>query len=373
MLTKDEAELYDRQIRLWGVNAQNRLRQSKVLMLGFNGLASEVAKTLVLAGIDSLTIVDNLPLQESDLHSNLFCRKESKFRTDFVEEKLKTLNPLVKVNIQNIPITSVKDEEFKNYDLVTVHSLVDIEQIKTINELCRKNHVKFYIALDFGYYGFMFNDLGSDFQFSREEYRKNDVIVKKTSENDGDKNGSDGVQELDESDDESLRPTKRRRVRSPVRHVEEEKYFKFEKLSYCPIEKILATSQDNNNNKRTSPVLHLSIGLLKYYDTYKKLPSDESDFVQLNDILTNMGVQDNIRKLDDDWHANIRGSLSPVCAVIGGVAGQDMIRTLSGKDVPVFNTFAFDGIKMTGVVQGIGTKCETENNVRDELLIEDDD
>jgi len=54
-ITKQEFEQYDRQIRLWGIDAQKRLRKSKVLLIGMGGLGAEIAKNLVLSGIDSIS------------------------------------------------------------------------------------------------------------------------------------------------------------------------------------------------------------------------------------------------------------------------------------------------------------------------------
>ena len=41
-LSKQESALYDRQIRLWGVAAQQRMRDSKILIVGMTALAAEV-------------------------------------------------------------------------------------------------------------------------------------------------------------------------------------------------------------------------------------------------------------------------------------------------------------------------------------------
>ncbi|KAH6926812.1 hypothetical protein HPB50_022397 [Hyalomma asiaticum] len=58
-LSQEEANIYDRQIRLWGLESQKRLRAVRVLVAGLNGLGAEVAKNLVLAGIKSITLLDN--------------------------------------------------------------------------------------------------------------------------------------------------------------------------------------------------------------------------------------------------------------------------------------------------------------------------
>lgn len=77
LITEEEAELYDRQIRLWGIESQNRLKQSKVLLLGMNALAAEIAKNIVLAGISSLTIIDGQQVTNDDLENNFLIPRDS--------------------------------------------------------------------------------------------------------------------------------------------------------------------------------------------------------------------------------------------------------------------------------------------------------
>lgn len=75
-LSADEIALYDRQIRLWGAQAQERIRSAHVLLVSLRALGTEIAKNLTLAGISSLTIVDNEPVTEEDLGSGYFLRDE---------------------------------------------------------------------------------------------------------------------------------------------------------------------------------------------------------------------------------------------------------------------------------------------------------
>lgn len=57
-LTSEEAAVYDRQIRLWGLEAQQRLSAARLLLVGTlpSHLGAELAKNLVLAGIARLTL-----------------------------------------------------------------------------------------------------------------------------------------------------------------------------------------------------------------------------------------------------------------------------------------------------------------------------
>lgn len=58
-ISEEEAAQYDRQIRLWGLEAQKRLRASRVLLVGMKGLGAEIAKNLILAGVKGLTMLDH--------------------------------------------------------------------------------------------------------------------------------------------------------------------------------------------------------------------------------------------------------------------------------------------------------------------------
>lgn len=41
---------------------------------------------------------------------------------------------------------------------------------------------------------------------------------------------------------------------------------------------------------------------------------------------------------------------SPVCAVVGGMLGQDMLKALSAREAPIANLFVFDGTTSLGTV-----------------------
>jgi len=76
-ISEDEARLYDRQLRLWGVEAQNRMRSSHILLCGqFRGISTEVAKNIVLAGVGRVTLLDQGEVEWEDLGSGYWLREE---------------------------------------------------------------------------------------------------------------------------------------------------------------------------------------------------------------------------------------------------------------------------------------------------------
>jgi ubiquitin-like 1-activating enzyme E1 A len=71
-----EAALYDRQIRLWGLEAQNRMRRSHILLAGLGGVATEALKNIVLAGVGRVSLLDDAPVQPGDLEAGFFWRED---------------------------------------------------------------------------------------------------------------------------------------------------------------------------------------------------------------------------------------------------------------------------------------------------------
>lgn len=57
------------------MEAQNRMRNASVLIVNLRGLAAEVCKNIVLAGIGKLTIADERDVSEEDLGSGYFFRE----------------------------------------------------------------------------------------------------------------------------------------------------------------------------------------------------------------------------------------------------------------------------------------------------------
>lgn len=53
-----------------------RLRTANILLIGIKALGNEVAKNLVLAGIGSLTVVDDHVITEDDLGAQFFITEQ---------------------------------------------------------------------------------------------------------------------------------------------------------------------------------------------------------------------------------------------------------------------------------------------------------
>lgn len=76
-LTEAEAELYDRQIRLWGLEAQQRLRKARVLLIGLSPTAAEIAKNVILSGVSCLTLMDKRDVSSEDVSVNFLLPQDA--------------------------------------------------------------------------------------------------------------------------------------------------------------------------------------------------------------------------------------------------------------------------------------------------------
>ena len=101
MLTEDEKQRYDRQIRIsgFGLEGQERLKRARVLVAGVGALGSVISTYLALAGVGSLRIVDGDVVELSNLNRQTlhWSGDIGKTKTQSAEEKLRQANPSVQV------------------------------------------------------------------------------------------------------------------------------------------------------------------------------------------------------------------------------------------------------------------------------------
>ena len=74
--------------------------------------------------------------------------------------KLRELNPNVKINI--FESLEILKNNIKNYDILVITEIFDIETLISLNNICRENNKKFIYASALGLSGFIFNDFGEE-------------------------------------------------------------------------------------------------------------------------------------------------------------------------------------------------------------------
>jgi len=98
-LSPSEFERYGRQILIFGEDAQLRLKEAKVAILGLGGLGSAIAYYLAAAGVGTLRIIDGDKVELDNLNRQIlhWTTDIGKNKTESAREKLEKLNPEIKI------------------------------------------------------------------------------------------------------------------------------------------------------------------------------------------------------------------------------------------------------------------------------------
>ncbi|KAJ3151180.1 hypothetical protein HDU86_006171 [Geranomyces michiganensis] len=322
-ITKAEADLYDRQIRLWGMEAQQRMRHARILVIGVSGLSNEICKNLVLSGVGGITVISSGTVEPVDLGAQFFLRETDigKNRAEAVVPRIQALNPRVEVQALPVDVHAQPDAFFADFDVVCCCNL-DLDAMLRINGICRKSGKKFYAADTAGMIGYIFCDLNTHrYMETKKSSEKEDAVTTTVEKSltyprlEGVLSGRWGMAELESLSKRQLRDFKSRS--DPV-------YFAFNVLWLFKKETgALPRAVEKDFEK-----------LCSLRDTFMR--SVECDPAYVTDAL--------LRQLSETSTAE----LSAVCAILGGFAAQDILKVLSAKDAPLDNFFAFDGNEFSG-------------------------
>jgi ubiquitin-like 1-activating enzyme E1 A len=319
---RDESEIYDRQIRLWGAEAQAKMSKTKVLYIHVTGVSSEVLKNLVLAGIRALCC-DNRTYPEAVLDTPSFflsaqhriactadtepAAKKPKYGTvaEAVQTGVGELNPLLGAcDIVSTPVSELTSEFLSQFSIV-VASRIGMSDAIRISKATTAAGGKFYMADCFGLFGASAFDLGKNHTYRAEKGK-----------------------EL--MDPKILEP-----------YVDLETVFK------------VALADATNRFHKTPPPAWIRYrSILEYVERTKSWPSEENskDFVKVvrgwieenspslleNELLSESALED-LAKVSTS-------EVAPVCAVLGGIIGNEVIKAISVKGEPANNTLLFDGL-----------------------------
>lgn len=175
-MDSESAERYDRQIRLWGQDGQNKCGQSKVCLINCDSLGLEILRGLCLAGIGSFTILDSHKLTPEDVGCSLLplssvgqSRGEAAKASllDMNEEVCGEVHPLETYlpHVTTKPQSNLdpkveeddsinKDLEFwKQFNCVIVSGILYMSQIRRLSKLCWSLNTPLMLCKSIGFYG----------------------------------------------------------------------------------------------------------------------------------------------------------------------------------------------------------------------------
>ena len=160
-----DEQMYSRQIVLLGLETMEKISKLSILIIGQRGLGVEVAKNIIVSGPYKVSIFDPINVEISDLGSNFYLKEEDIGK----RRDLSSLNNLIELN-EYVQVDYIKKNNIKeiyndipnNFNVVVVTEILPLNESIEINEICRKNNIKFIYSAICGLCSFIFDDFGDE-------------------------------------------------------------------------------------------------------------------------------------------------------------------------------------------------------------------
>jgi ubiquitin-like 1-activating enzyme E1 A len=349
-----ESEIYDRQIRLWGADAQSKLSSAKVLYINITGTSSEILKNLILAGIRG-AVADGRPYPDALAETPTSFLPPSERQSPSLSTRTKTaaededggngngngeeeeepdakriktmsvakamqphileLNPLLEqCEINEEEISSIPSEYFATFDIVIASNLSSQEALRISKATSTSpKQGKFYLVHSFGLYACALMDLGQSHTYRKEigKDKLSDVMT------------LDPYTSLEDM------------LHKKLIHVKDRWHKKGPPMVYAKYRAILhyldVKGSFPSPSKEGAVDVDMDMDFVKVTQSFLKEQGLEETY---------LGDEDDLKRLADTATADV----SPVCAVMGGVLGNEVIKAISGKGEPANNMLLFDGM-----------------------------
>jgi ubiquitin-activating enzyme E1 len=354
------------------------MQASNVLICGMGGIGVEIAKNIVLAGVKSVTIHDTLTVSHDDFSTQFFLREQDcgKNRATCTQTHLAELNTYVPVLSLTKTLTT---QDLLNYTVVVLTESTTEQQLE-YGQFCHENDIKFIIAETRGIFGQIFTDFGAKFEvvdtdgetalstmisgineegcvttLDEQRHGFEDGMTVTFSEVLGmtEVNGNEykikvlGPYTFSIGDGVTSSFSKYTRG-GYVHQVKKPQVMEFKsfaeavKAPECTISDFCKMEDPNTLNLAFQTV-H------EFKAKFSHMPrawhaDDAAEFVKLaNELNDRKYKYDNVSEyLLRLFASTASGQLSPMQAVIGGTAGQEIMKACSGKFMPIYQFFFFD-------------------------------
>ncbi|KAF3044148.1 hypothetical protein E8E12_010396 [Didymella heteroderae] len=379
-----DESLYSRQLYVLGHEAMKRMGSSNVLVAGMRGLGVEIAKNIALAGVKSLTLYDPKPAALADLSSQFFLRPDDvgKPRATVTVPRVSELNPYTPVQEYSGKDLTSDLSQLKQFQVIVLTDTPLKDQVK-IADYCHENGIYVVVTDTFGLFGSIFTDFGKNFTIGDPtgENVTNGIIADIDSEGlvsaldetrhgleDGDWVTFSEVKGMEGLNDCAPRKIE---VKGPYTfsigdvsglgeykgggqyiQVKMPKIVNFEPLSQQLKKPELLISDFAKFDRPQQ--LHVGIQALHQFAESHNgefpRPHNEADAAEVLKIAQGLaGEGEDKVELDDklikELSYQARGDLSPVAAFFGGLAAQEVLKSVSGKFHPIMQWLYFDSLE----------------------------
>ena len=384
-----DEDLHSRQLAVYGRESMRRLAGASVLICGMRGLGAEIAKNVILAGVKAVTLQDTTACELSDLSAQFYLAEADvgANRATACAGRLQELNPAVAVTVVADEISDALCAKHQ----VVVCTDVPLERATAIDAFCHDNGIAFVRGDVRGVFGSLFCDFGPAFHVADTDGEEphtcivasvsNEATPMVTCVDDDRVELQDGqsvifteVRGMTELNDGKPRKIKNVKAHSfqleedttsygaytgggIATQVKETKTLKFKTLKDAMADPGEFLLSDFSKLER-SPALHLGFAALEKFAASNggelPKPGDDADAAAVvavaNELNAAAPAGAKLDDVDPDGVLTLlaktsRGCVSPMCAMFGGVIGQEVVKACTGKFHPLFQWFYFDSVE----------------------------
>eukprot|EP01039_Chlorochromonas_danica_P005873 gene5873-6468_t len=379
-----DESLYSRQLYVMGHEAQKRMASSSVLLVGLNGLGVEVAKNIILAGVKSVTLLDDEKAIWEDLSAQFYLDESSlgHARGEISLPKLAELNPYVHVTcVRGNILDILQGGQYTVVVLINQNFTIQSQ----VGDYCHSHDIAFIAGASHGVCGQIFCDFGNDFIIHDPDgepaassiiagiTRDQNALVTVLEEtrhnlNTGDVVKITGVSGMTEINDQLYTITVKDPFSFELNH-DSRSYGAYERGGYVQmIKQPTHMSFQSISQSFVQPgmfccdvvkydraaVLHLAFRALHgFVEKHGILPrpGNTDDAQEVVDLVqhfneTVLQLSPEFLSANEEVIRNFaktsRGQLSPICAFLGGALGQEVLKACSGKFTPINQWFYYD-------------------------------
>lgn len=339
---------------------------------------------MALAGVKSLTLFDPNPVAIADLSSQFFLQTEDvgKRRADVTAPRISELNPYVPVTVFESDSLTADLSLLKRFQVVVLTNTPLKDQL-LISDFCHANGIYVVITDTFGLFGYLFNDFGKNFTVgdpTGEEPVSGIVanidetgLVSALDESRHGLEDGDYVTFTEVKGMEGLNNSDPRKVtvKGPYTFsigdvsglgeyqggglFQQVKMPKF--IDFQPLREQLKNPQlvISDFAKFDRPLqLHVGIQALHHFAEAHNgefpRPHNEADAEEVLKFAKDIASEGEEKvELDDklikELSYQARGDLNPLATFFGGLAAQEVLKSVSGKFHPVVQWVYFDSLE----------------------------
>lgn len=365
---------YSRQSYTIGQEAQTKLSNASVLVIGYNTLAQEIIRNMALIGVSKIDIFasDKILKQNHSTTGLYYPIKDNSIPID----DLRKLNPTIKVDLVYI---MDEDNELEKKKIINKYNLVILtnsmlDDAIDINRLTHKFNIPFIMCGSYGLMGYVFNDWSENFTISDLDGETSeplilesidDKILKFKDEHKLSQSDTIIVSRPDGSETEFMV----HRKKSPLIVELKETPFQ-DKLEYSKIlrKKISQTFNFETLKKNISNPSHsisdwstgidrsellhkLHLCISKYLNEFGELPKPWSipDWELFSfKFLGELNLSESDKILAKKFCFTLRGDLLPISSIIGGIVSHEVLKVLSHKYIPITQWYYMDYLDLIG-------------------------